>query len=132
MLHAREVIKEVCHPHLIQHLVCEEICRRSSSTDSTCADTCVEAAQVAVTFRERFCHLFTGVSAPTSTQCPETCLLARSFVHLQSWIVLSYSSRAAYSAWKTNKTWGAFLKSASVPVLGITLGLSGLAVASVL
>jgi hypothetical protein len=130
MAHFQGFIKEVCQPDLVQHLICVEVCK-AAQDDPECVGRCVEGTKLIHLFRERFCHLVTGTGAPTSSDCPETCLLAKTFVHFQSGIILTYSGRAGYAAWCTSKTWAEFMKGAAVPVLGITLGLSGLAVAAV-
>lgn len=129
MAYFQGFIKEVCQPDLVQHLVCVEVCK-AVPEDPECIDRCVEGTRLVHLFRERFCHIVAGTVAPTRADCPETCLLAKTYVHFQSGIILSYSTRAGYTAWHTSTTWGEFLKNAAMPTLGITLGLSGLVVAA--
>ena len=129
MTHFQGFVKEVCQSDLVQHLACIEVCM-TVENDSDCVGRCIEVTHLIHLFRERLCHLVTDTVAPTSDQCSETSLLARSFVRFQSRIILTYSTRAGYAAWRTSETWGAFLKSAAMPMLGLTLGLSGLAVAA--
>ena len=122
------LIREACDPNFVRQLVCQEMCKVAHSTNPECPHSCVEAAKVASLFRTRFCKLATGIQAAEG-DCSEAGPLARSFIHFQSTVILGFSCRSAYSAWKATNTWGEFLKRAAVPVIGITLGLSGLAVA---
>ena len=123
-----DFMKEFCEPQLIQHVLCKEVCK-TMSKDAGCFDRCVEAASLVHSLRERICQVFVGTADGSPPQnCPQTCALARSFIQFQSGIVLTISYRAMYRAWHTSTKISEFMAKSALPVLGVTIGLSGMAV----
>lgn len=124
----QEHFQEFCSPDLLQRLACEGMCAEFS-TNPECTEKCVEGVGLIHLLRQRICHLIVPAQESDATLDPSARLLARSFIHLQSGILLTLSSRAAYTQWKASKTALECLKNLPLPVVGVVLSLTGFVVA---